>query len=1504
MKQPEGQGLQSITNAFNKTIMALPDMAINSAVIAGEMAGWLPKDIPEQDRRNYLTRFFNEGNYDEKRKLWGVLNIGAGEEHQPVGALEKAGAMIGQGAAIGAGVLGAAGKAATVTDAAIGATGVKIGEKAPSVLQQTGTDIARSFQQAPATFAAADAAANVGSSIGAVAGGEAEKAVTGTESGVGETLGGVVGGMPSLITKAVPSWVVKPVKWVATHTPGITLARKAGELAMVNFDNPVSREMHRGVIDSAMKEAYIHADKTGRRDIIERIRQYHNENGLTMPKFGVAEETGDPTAAFETMRLESQATGQQASENKIRREGLVDWAKGFKNHVLGTDEDAPSMVIEALRNDNAGKVRDFDDVQKGLKVESAEAAAKVPYLRDRSEEGGLIREAILNEKAAAKEEMDILADVLKIDLQGRPKGMQNVKQDIQDKFFKKNKLLQNNVPKVIRDIALMKEKGINYQEWGEFRGMIGEQLSEAIAKGKSTQIRQLAEFKSFWDDLGDNGFKELGENGRIFREAYQKRFIPFDSGVAYKVTQPTEFNRPAAPSYVTKDEKIADAFFGDKQSAVDFMALTENTPEARDSMKKIILDRAYEFAQAKPNSPFAGSLDPDKLQSFMNKNREALAVMGLEGELGDARSIMTGVEIRNAELTARRNAMDKDKLNKLLDMAKPGEETMLPTEIFDKALKDTKIMELLSARVKATKDPELMKQLRDGISSRLTATHPMDNPKAFLETLNDKNTQERLLKVFTPEHLENIALVAEAQNIVNTTGMDVSKGSGIDHLSFPDLIHKLTGTSPVMISSLARAAAEGRNSWHNVAMLLGSRMWTSKQKNAFDRKLWSALMDPEKARDLAIPLNEGSKIPGSVDRRVKSWMFNLGVGAPEEGEPEVVPGGLKAIPGWEDTPGGEQPPMELKGIRPNTNKQGSLTPAMSAPPPSAPPTAQGPSAAPPGPPVVQDPKYSQLFPFDELGSAIASSQHLAKGGPVKKQKVPFDRRGFRESDNVEDRRNEERDIWMDRLLSDTNNIGRSVEMSRSLADEYGEAMSKKRTAKEQKAIEDAIHAGRKEREAGYPKTKDPFLRDVGAMVEPREPPRPKMASELEWGEKPGTMTYDPAKAMGGIGGYANGGLVRPPFPGADVEQLDPNESHGGPVATNILHGLVGLGVGAYDSFKRAITLPRRVYDGEVDLNDKDKAWDESMNAAGILTLGGGARAGLAKPLATGETEIGIFGGRRSVKGAEQNEKMLEGYRTDLGDAVDGLEMGAGPIDTFHKTGWFKGPDGKMRFEIDDSKSKFIPRTREQYAADYDDIGKGGSGIGRRLDEVIDHPELFKEYPILRDLRVKETAGPGEGWARLNEGVIQIPAYGEDRKSILLHEIQHFVQKHEGFTQGTNPEAVGMDLSGTLRKKMKELRGSSDENDQAKAVELEQMFDQMQRMPSKQQQGLLWRLYARHAGEAEARLVQDRMDMGPIERMVNPPWENYTIEPYKQVKQSLQERDLIIPENRDIEDWRR
>ena len=83
------------------------------------------------------------------------------------------------------------------------------------------------------------------------------------------------------------------------------------------------------------------------------------------------------------------------------------------------------------------------------------------------------------------------------------------------------------------------------------------------------------------------------------------------------------------------------------------------------------------------------------------------------------------------------------------------------------------------------------------------------------------------------------------------------------------------------------------------------------------------------------------------------------------------------------------------------------------------------------------------------------------------------------------------------------------------------------------------------------------------------------------------------------------------------------------------------------------------------------------------------------------------------------EKAITANVGKLDQAKAMLEKGADEAEIWQKTGWFKDKDGAWKFEIGDSNAKLNPNFQS----------------GGRLGELLEHEELFKAYPELKDVRV-------------------------------------------------------------------------------------------------------------------------------------------------------------------------
>lgn len=113
------------------------------------------------------------------------------------------------------------------------------------------------------------------------------------------------------------------------------------------------------------------------------------------------------------------------------------------------------------------------------------------------------------------------------------------------------------------------------------------------------------------------------------------------------------------------------------------------------------------------------------------------------------------------------------------------------------------------------------------------------------------------------------------------------------------------------------------------------------------------------------------------------------------------------------------------------------------------------------------------------------------------------------------------------------------------------------------------------------------------------------------------------------------------------------------------------------------------------------------------------------------------------------------------------------------TGWFMGKDGKWRFEIDDSGAFFDPELVR-------------AGKNTYLKYVLDHPLLNKAYPeLMKKLRFLRSGKYKKGEALYDDILKRIETSKKPTLEDVMHEIQHAIQRYEGFSTGSSPEYMAM-----------------------------------------------------------------------------------------------------------------
>lgn len=150
-------------------------------------------------------------------------------------------------------------------------------------------------------------------------------------------------------------------------------------------------------------------------------------------------------------------------------------------------------------------------------------------------------------------------------------------------------------------------------------------------------------------------------------------------------------------------------------------------------------------------------------------------------------------------------------------------------------------------------------------------------------------------------------------------------------------------------------------------------------------------------------------------------------------------------------------------------------------------------------------------------------------------------------------------------------------------------------------------------------------------------------------------------------------------------------------------------------------------------------------------------------------------------------------------AFDRLAAGEDAEIVRRETGWHRGADGGMRYEIDDSMATFNAAMRTDKLKFGDAIAKlSPDSPVVKLSDVMSHPKLFAAYPWLADLTVSSMAGGSSERGRFSPGRSDRPGridisedlYGIIAFDVLLHEVQHAIQKAEGWSAGADPAKVG------------------------------------------------------------------------------------------------------------------
>jgi hypothetical protein len=171
-----------------------------------------------------------------------------------------------------------------------------------------------------------------------------------------------------------------------------------------------------------------------------------------------------------------------------------------------------------------------------------------------------------------------------------------------------------------------------------------------------------------------------------------------------------------------------------------------------------------------------------------------------------------------------------------------------------------------------------------------------------------------------------------------------------------------------------------------------------------------------------------------------------------------------------------------------------------------------------------------------------------------------------------------------------------------------------------------------------------------------------------------------------------------------------------------------------------------------------------------------------------------------------------------------------------------------------------------------------------VEDVLDHPDLMYAYPHLGKIEIKTHPSNSQSNGMYYEGGNRISLREdltpEEAKSTLLHELTHGIQAKEGWNRGANSseeikkyfdqKEVLSNQIGTFNKMMDEALNAGDTERYRQLIDQRNVLSERYMAIDPYKMGI--EDYMNNAGEAEARLVQRRMNLSPEELLENFPYE--------------------------------
>ena len=1003
-------GIEDAAMGINEVLAYLPDAAINTISRGIEASGLAPEGSIDRDM---LLRVLNSGDYEAQQSIIPyIMSYGVGENIGTTEGLGTYGREAGKMMGMAAPFAGMTQRAASLTPKAniISKTGEDLTSIAlnPNFGNRVREVMIAPYRTSPGIATGTELGVAGISGIGM----QAEQDLFGTQTGAGGLLPLAPAGLwyvaknlpaPTMVRNAF-NWIkgktepfATTVKEEAAFIRGEATAAEgvAGERALRGINQEIQSF-------SATDEGLQNLAQASQ--IETTFAPYIEGESLL---FSPAERLQSPNLiATETSAVERGSAEFNQLNNQRKNRALGAAQNYINSNFSGTGiDDVPLYIIDQASGNYQTTINGIDAELNGITDSfslwaNARTGVYPEYGSPQvARTGQQIRAAIIEGHNQAKTDAQNLATKMGINETDEildPTTFRASRMKMRKSFQNANgteALDYAGLPSQVKAYIDNPNEMLSFQEWKGFRDQVSSAIGSAAAKGNKTDVRNLAILADELDDVAKN-FGQVNDNFEQFRGWYNQNVIePYERYGTLRVRSAGAGSTPESPVYLIPDEQVAQSFLENSNTVTEFVNLFGDDPRMMNNIGAMILDDV----RNKTYSPSKGVFDPDKLNTYINQNAAKLEGLEIGGvpvidQLRDTQRLIQQSVQRQAELTARRTAIEKNQLYQTL--AKNGEN---PEKVLQSAIQSPSLMnELrteLTAGLSGAAKAQREKTLRRGVWEVVTRNQPdyAESPEKFIKFL-DQN--RRSLEVaFGQEHLDNLLLAGETFRRLQTTGQ-LNRGAQITPISWigeGGAIETVTGTSLRSLSTLARATAEGRISGLSALTYVLSRAVGRASNLRTDALLREMIFDPEITALLTgTPSGGATQMLPATKRRLNAWLFANGINysmedqlPTGEGERPVsfdLPVTGQGVP-TSPAPGMDPNQLRMQGLQrqPDSNAVDAsrLPPNRTAPAP-APAATPAPAAAPPQA-ATQTPTASELFPFDPTLSAIERRRGQPQG---------------------------------------------------------------------------------------------------------------------------------------------------------------------------------------------------------------------------------------------------------------------------------------------------------------------------------------------------------------------------------------------------------------------------------------------------------------------------------------------------------------------------------------------